>query len=990
MTAGRRTEHGGRVDRNGRIAFRFDNQRLTGLPGDTLASALLANGVKTVGRSVKYHRKRGLLAIGSEEPNALIRVGTGVDAEPNTRATMLPLVEGLKARSQNSWPSVNFDVYAIFGKLGPLLSAGFYYKTFMWPRRAWMAYERIIRNVAGLGECPAGPDSNRYEHAFAHCDVLVVGAGPAGLRAARVAADAGADVWLVDEDQWVGGWLNRERAAIDNGRGIDWVDAERAHLDRLPNVRVMTRTTAFGYYDHNLVGLVELLPSSAPAQSCQRLWRLRACQVVLATGAIERPFVFPENDLPGIMLAGAVRGYANQYGVLAGSRMVVCTNNDSAYRTAMDVHDVGITVAAVVDNRKAADPEVVDELQRRNIPLLLHHAVVRANGRSCVRSVSVRELSASARTVARLQCDLLAVSAGWSPAIHLHAQSGGTSAYDEAIASVRPAEVRQATHLAGAAYGHFALRKCMDDGARAGVAAAAAAGFACESTPFAPRIRLPGDSGTIAPMWDAPASGGGKAFVDLQNDVTSDDVGQAYREGYQSVEHLKRYTTLGMGTDQGKTSNVNGLAILAGHRQEPITAVGTTTFRPPFTPVTLGAIAGPDVRDRLDRVRRSPLHDEHEKCGAEFDHNGLWLRPKFYPANAESPADAIHREARIVRSDCGVADVSTLGKFEVQGPDAGSFLERVYANSVSRLVPGRTGYGLMLREDGIIFDDGTVTCLGEGRYFLTVSTSHAEQVHEHLEYFREFCCAELKVAVTCVTEYWGAVAVAGPRAAALLQQVDVRCAPGIGELSHMSATTGTVAGLPARLLRVSFSGEWACEIYVPARRISQIWRELLRLGAIPYGLEAMDVLRIEKGFISVGAEANGRTTPIDLGFARMVGKNTRYVGQHGLSRIHRNEINRLQLVGLIADDPSIALRQGSQLLANAGERGFGSSVGHISSAAFSPVLGRCIALALLQNGRSRMNEIVYVADPIRGSASDARATVCPPCFFDPDGKRLTV
>ncbi|MEX0707831.1 MAG: sarcosine oxidase subunit alpha family protein [Woeseia sp.] len=984
MTRRRRTGSGGQVDRRGAISFCFDKRRYQGLPGDTLASALLANGVTVVGRSVKYHRRRGIFSIGSEEPNALVRIGN--DGQPNTRATMVPLIDGLEAWSQNRWPTLGFDVFAMLGALAPLLSTGFYYKTFMWPRRAWKAYEHVIRKVAGLGEPPVRADPDAYEHAFGHCDVMVVGCGPAGLSAARVAADAGADVWLVDESPWAGGWLNRERATIDSRTGSEWAAAEIAYLESLANVRVLLQTTAFGYYDHNLVALAQL--PAAGSAGRQRLWRVRASRVILATGAIERPCVFAGNDLPGVMLAGAARAYVNQFGVRAGHRAVVFTNNDSAYRTAMDLHDAGVTVVAVVDCRTAADPGVEEEIRQRKIPILKEHVLVCAAGGSRLRHVRVRPAAGPAGRSSRLKCDLLAVSAGWSPAIHLHAQSGGASTYDEATASVIPADNRQATHLAGAVCGRFGLAHCLDDGARAGAAAAAKAGFSCQPPRAVARSRLPGDAGEVAPLWAVPDSASGTAFVDLQNDVTGGDVEQACLEGYESVEHLKRYTTLGMGTDQGKTSNINGLAILAGRRGRPIASIGTTTFRPPYTPVTMGAVAGPEVRERLEPVRRSPLHDVHAELAAEFDHNGLWLRPAYYPAAGESMRDAVERETRTVRTDCGIIDVSTLGKFEVQGPDAARFMERVYVNRLTRLASGRSRYGLMLREDGMIFDDGTVTRLDESRYFLTTSTSHAAHVHEQLDYFLEICCAGMEVAVTCVTEYWAAIAVAGPRAPAVLQAVGVDCSPRIEQLPFMAVTTGTVAGIPARLLRISFSGEWACEIYVPARQSTHVWNELRRHGALPYGLEAMDTLRIEKGFIGVGAEANGRTTPIDLGFARMTGKTERHIGQYGLQRVHRNAGNRLELVGLLADDPGAAMNQGAQLLATQGQRGFGSSIGHVSSAAYSPTLGRHVALALLAGGRSRTGDSVYVADPLRGSKRDLRASVCAPCFYDPDGTRL--
>jgi len=979
-----RTDGGGQVDRSRPIGFSFNGKAMHGFAGDTLASALLANGIRVVGRSFKYHRKRGVFAIGSEEPNALVQIGDDETAEPNTRATMVDLAEGMQAFSQNHWPSLAFDVQALTGFLAPVFGPGFYYKTFIRPHGWWMKYERILRRAAGIGRAPRAPDAARYEQCFAHCDVLVIGAGPAGLRAAQAAAERGADVWLIDENASAGGWLNRERASVEGDAGAGWAGETVASLRRMPNVTVKTRTTAFGYYDHNLVALAEHLPMDDPADVTQRLWRLRASRVVLATGAIERSLVFAGNDLPGVMLAGAARAYANQYGVKAGKCALVFTTNDSAYRTVADLHDAGIRVAAIVDCRSSVDDDVLSVATSRGIEVLENHFVIRAQGGGELRAALVRNVAGGAAR--KINCDLLAVSGGWSPAIHLHAQSGGRSAFDEEAQAILPTDSKQASLHAGSVRGTSRLPDCLADGYDAGSAAAREAGF--EKSVAGERLQasLDCDAGVNASLWQMPDYIGGKSFVDLQDDVTVADISQAHCEGYRSIEHLKRYTTLGMGTDQGKTSNVSGIALLASHRAESILQVGTTTFRPPYTPVTMGTVAGPEIGARLMPVRRSPIHDEHVADGADFDDNGLWKRPKCYRGENESVTDSVVRETIAVRNSAGIADVSTLGKFEIQGEDGAVFIERVYANSMATLVPGRSRYAIMLREDGAVFDDGTLTCMAPNHYFLTTSTSHESHVHEHLEYLLDAWWPELDVNLTRVTDYWAAVAVAGPEAQALLQEAGM--SPSAADLQHMSFAPATIMEVQARIMRVSFSGEWACEIYVPASNGARLWRQLRELGATPYGLDAMDALRIEKGYIGVGAEADGRTSPLDLGLPSGIRRNEKFIGHDGLKRLHERAGDRLELVGLVAEDSSFRLNEGAQLINQADERGFGTIVGHVTSAAFSPTMQRSIALALLRNGRNRIDGNVNVTDPMRGARTSGSARVTLPLFYDPGNKRL--
>lgn len=954
-----------------------------GFAGDTLASALLGNGVRVVGRSFKYHRKRGVFAIGSEEPNALVQIGNDDTAEPNTRATMVDLAEGMQAFSQNHWPSLGFDVQALTGFLAPVFGPGFYYKTFIRPHGWWMKYERILRRAAGIGRAPRVPDAARYEHCFAHCDVLVVGAGPAGLRAAHAAAVRGADVWLVDENAFAGGWLNRERASIDGDAGADWAGETVASLERMRNVTVKMKTTAFGYYDHNLVALAEHLSADEPSDVTQRLWRLRATQVILATGATERSLVFAGNDLPGVMLAGAARAYVNQYGVNVGNCALVFTTNDSAYRTVADLHDAGVRVAAIVDCRSSVDKDVLSLASSRGVEVLANHVVIRTQGRGELRAVLVRNVAGGAAR--KINCDLLAVSGGWSPSIQLHAQSGGRSAFEEEAQAIVPTDSKQASQHAGSVRGTSRLNDCLADGYAAGCAAAGEAGFKTVVVEKDLQASLECDAGINASLWQVVDYIGGKSFVDLQNDVTAGDISQAHGEGYRSIEHLKRYTTLGMGTDQGKTSNVSGIALLARHRGEPMLQVGTTTFRPPYTPVTMATVAGPEIGARLMPVRRSPIHDEHVADGAIFDDNSLWKRAKCYRGENESVSDSIIRETIAVRNSAGIADVSTLGKFEVQGEDSAVFIERVYANSMATLVPGRSRYAIMLREDGAVFDDGTLTCMAPNHYFLTTSTSHEIHVHEHLEYLLDAWWPELEVNLTRVTDYWSAVAVAGPEARALLKKAGMP--PSADDLQHMSFAPATIMGIEARIMRLSFSGEWACEIYVAASNGARLWRQLRNLGAVPYGLDAMDALRIEKGYIGVGAEADGRTSPVDLGLPSGIRRTEKFLGRDGLKRLHERSGDRLELVGLIAEDSSFCLNEGAQLVNQADEPGFGTIVGHLTSAAFSPTLQRYIALALLRNGRSQIDGTVNVMDPMRGANTPGSARVTLPLFYDPESAR---
>jgi heterotetrameric sarcosine oxidase alpha subunit len=982
-----RLASGGAIDRSRALAFTFDGKPYTGRPGDTLASALLANGVRMVGRSFKYHRPRGIFTAGPEEPNALVRVGTGARAEPNTRATMVELYDGLAARSQNCWPSLGFDLWAINNLLGRLFPAGFYYKTFMAPAAAWPAYERLIRRAAGMGTHVPHADPDRYDRRFAHCDVLIAGGGAAGLAAATAAARAGADVILVDERDAFGGHLRGERD------GIETLQPCLRELAGLPNVRLLPRTTAFGVYDHGTVALAErvtdhLGPAAPASLPRQRLWMVRTREIVIATGAIERPLVFAGNDRPGVMLAAAARAYVNRFAVAPGRRAVVFTNNADAYRTALDLAAAGIEVAAVIDARPAPDGPPVAAARGRGIAVRAGHVVVATKGGRALRAVAVAPIDKAGRAAGAagwIDCDLLAVSGGLTPSVHLHSHTGGKLGWDDAIAAFVPDGPRPPARVCGAARGVFALADCFADGARAGAAAAEAIGL--RAPILDPLACAPDEPWSMRPLWEVRRARG-KRFVDLQDDVTADDLDLAVRENYRAIEHVKRYTTLGMGTDQGKTSNLNGLAIVAERRAEAIPAVGTTTFRPPYTPVAFGALAGPEVGKHFEPIRRTPLHAWHAAHGAMFVEAGPWLRPRAYARAGENFEAAWRREVLAVRGAAGICDVSTLGKIDVQGPDATAFLERVYCNGFARLAVGRCRYGLMLREDGIVLDDGTATRIGERHYVMTTTTANAGTVLAHLEFLLQAVWPELNVRVASVTDQYGQIALAGPRSRDVLRRV-VDGDVGNAALPFLDFAAAAIAGARVRVFRISYSGELAYEIAVPADHTVAVWEALLaagrEFGLAPYGTEAMAAMRIEKGHVA-GAEINGQTTPADLGLARLVSTRKHFVGRRMLERPALADAARPSLVGLEPVDGVTPIPAGAQLVEDGSAPPPVPMLGHVTSPTFSPTLGRPIALALLKGGIARKGETVVAAAPLDGSFVPAR--VVEPVFYDPTGERL--
>ena len=984
-----RLPSGGLVDRNQQLHFSFDGRPMTGLAGDTLASALLANGVRLVGRSFKYHRPRGVLTAGAEEPNALVELRSGDRREPNTRATTIELYDGLDANSQNRWPTLRHDLMAVSQVFSKLMVAGFYYKTFKWPSQFWeLIYEPLIRRAAGLGRAAEAPDPDLYETATAHCDVLVVGSGPAGLAAALAAGRSGARVILAETDHAFGGRLLSEQALIDGHAASAWISATLSELRSLPDVTLMPRTCVFGAYDGGTYGALERVNDHVavpPAhQPRQRLWRIIVRRTVVAAGAIERPIVFPGNDRPGVMLASAVRTYLTRYGVTPGRRVGVFTCTDDGWRTVETLVQAGVRVAAVVDSREQIAPRHTRLARSNDITVHAGHVVSTEGSVDGLRSFAVVRHGGGSQVV---DADCLAVAGGWNPNSGLTCHFGGRPVWQQDVAAFVPGRTPPGMIVAGAAQGALSLGSALSSGFSAGLTAAEAVGKRGSTTPAPSADDEPT---AITPVWHV--SGSGKAFVDLQNDVTVDDIALAHREGYASVEHLKRYTTLGMATDQGKTANVNGLAILAAVAGQSIADTGTTTWRPPVEPVAIGALAGHTRGYALKPTRLPPSHAWAREQGASFVESGLWLRAEWYPRSGEPDwLTSVNREVMAVRTGVGVCDVSTLGKIEVHGPDAGAFLDFVYTGTMSTLAVGRVRYGVMLREDGFVMDDGTVARLGVEHFVVTTTTANAGKVMQHLEFARQVTRPDLDVGLVSVSEQWAQFSVAGPRALEVVERVlDPEHAGGFPKSlppqSVLEATVGN--GIPARLFRISYSGERALEISVPAQYGDALIRRLMDVGApfamTPYGVEALNVLRIEKGHVA-GNEINGTTTAADLGLGALVSTRKDFIGRTLAGRPGLTTADRWNIVGFRPIDPTRRLTAGAHVVPVGVRPTAKDDQGYMTSVAFSPVLGTSIGLGLINRGRKRWGERVRAYDPLRGSDIDVE--ICNPVFYDPEGGR---
>ncbi len=997
-----RTERGGRVDREQELHFTFNGKSYTGLAGDTLCSALLANGVHMIGRSWKYHRPRGVMSAGAEEPNAIFQLEKGKRTIPNARGTQVELYADLDASSVNCWPGLDFDLMSINNQFSRMMPAGFYYKTFMWPRSMWMKYEHYIRKASGLGEAPREMDTDRYEHTHQHCDVLVVGGGVAGLTAALAAGRAGARVIIADEQSEPGGLTLDSKAQIDGVDAVQWIENAVAELQGMPEVTLLPRSTVFGYHDYNFLTINQRindhLPIAERSGGREKLWQVRARQVVLATGAAERPLCFANNDRPGILLASAVSTYANRYAVKPCNRAVIFTNNDSAYQTALDLKAAEVEVVAVVDARTDSSSELANRVRSANIHVVNGSVVIDTAGHKRLRSVQIMRLSADGSTVSgnanTLPCDLLAVSGGWSPVVHLNAQSGAKPVWDEEASMFRPGDTLQAQVSAGAANGRLDLAGCLAEGADAGHRATHASGFKSSmKVPWAEQVV----EEAILPLWNLPSpytrGRGPKAFVDLQNDVGVADIELAVREGFQSVEHVKRYTAMGFGTDQGKLGNINGMAILAETMGQSIAATGTTTYRPNYTPVSFGSFAGQNLGGELfDPVRKTAMHAWHAENGAVFEDVGQWKRPWYYPQVGESLQDAVNRECLATRESVGILDASTLGKIEVRGPDAAKFLEMIYTNNWVKLEIGKGRYGFMLGEDGMVMDDGVTIRLAEDHFFMHTTTGGAAGVFAWMERWLQTEWPEMKVFLTSVTDHWATAAVVGPKSREVVAAVCEGIDFGAKAFPFMGSKTGKIGDVECRVNRISFSGELAYEVNIPANYGRFMWEKLIQAGGkfniTPYGTETMHVLRAEKGYVIVGQDTDGSVTVDDLGLGWALSKTKPdFIGKRSLSRPDTVRKDRKQLVGLLTEDSMTVIPEGAQLVNDPAAPTPLPMVGHVSSSYYSACCGHSIAMALVKGGHHRMGETVYA--PL---ANDRviKATISEPVFYDPEGEKPNV
>ena len=986
----------GLINRNKLIKFKFNGKNYSGYEGDTLASALLANGIHLIGRSFKYHRPRGFFGAGVDEPNAKLQVKINGYSEPNINATEIELVEGLSASSQNCWPSVNFDIGAINNFLNKFFPAGFYYKTFMWPKSFWYrVYEPFIRKAAGLGVASLEKDNERYDHKYEYCDLLVTGSGPAGLSSAYAAAKNGAKVILAEDKPRFGGSLLTDNVTIDNLSGKEWANKIISELKAMPNVIVKNRSQVFGYYDHNMMVMFEKtgdhLEKKSKFTPRQRLWYIRAKEVLLSTGSIERPIVFGNNDTPGVFLSAAAKEYMKVYGVLIGKKPVIFTNNDSAYETAIEFKKNGVN-PIILDTRENQNSELIDEARNLDIDIKFSYAVINANGYKKVKSATIGKLNKnkdSFENIETINCDCICVSGFWTPTVHLASQSGNKLKFSEKIDAFIPDKSKQKEHSIGASNGSFTLKETIESGFKLG------SEVSKNITKKDEQVQIPKSNepkySSHDKFWCSPLPKGKnyKRFVDFQNDVAVSDIEVALREGYRSIEHVKRYTTLGMATDQGRTSNLNGLQLVANVEKKIVPQVGHTTFRPPFTPVTIGTLVGREIGKEYMPTRKTPMHSWHEKNNAVWVDAGAWKRPRYYKRGNENLFEASKREAKNVREHVGICDVTTLGKIDIKGPDAAEFLNRVYTNAWLKLPVGKARYGVMLREDGIVMDDGTTTRISENHYHMTTTTAQAANVLSHLEYYLQIVWPELNVNVVSTTEQWAGAALAGPKSRDVLSKLFPDLDVTNEGLPFMGYTEGKLFGIDAKIFRISFSGELAYEINVKSDNGLFMWEKIIEIGKEfnmqPYGTEALSTLRIEMGHVA-GPELDGRTIPYDVSLDGMVSKKKDFIGKRSLQKEAFTRDDRQKIVGLVPLDKKSSIPEGSHLVENKNAKYPIPKLGHVSSSCWSVENNNPFSLAIIKDGKNMIGKKLFAVSPLKNTSIEVE--VISSHYVDHEGKRV--
>ncbi len=1005
MTQKNRLQSGGRIDRSKQLTFTYNGKQYKGYQGDTLASAMLANGIDVVGRSFKYSRPRGIVASGAEEPNAVLQLGaTEATQVPNVRATQQELFNGLASQATNGWPSVDNDVMSLLGKVGgKMMPPGFYYKTFMYPQSLWDTYESMIRKAAGLGRSPLENDPDTYDNVNQHCDVLVVGAGAAGLAAALTAARSGARVILADEQSEFGGSLLSSKEKLDGKPASEWVSKVTKELEGFEDVMLLPRSTVNGYHDHNFLTIHERrtdhIADRAPTgQIRQRMHRVRAKWVVLATGAHERPLVYANNDVPGCMVANAVSTYINRYGVVPGNDLVVMTTNDGGYQAALDWNEAGRKVVAIVDTRQNPTGDKVAQARQKGLNIITGSAVIETQGSKRVTGVSVAPISADGNrvtgSITKMSADTVASSGGWSPVIHLSSHTGSRPIWNDSIVGFVPGPTVQKQLTAGGINGTYQTGKALFEGLNAGVKAVSEIGLKPVEVAL-PKTKevKEGKAMTLFHIpHTKPTSQAPKQFVDYQTDVTAAGIEVACREGFESIEHVKRYTAMGFGTDQGKLGNINGMAVAAKALNKSIPETGTTIFRPNYTPVTFGAITGRNCGALFDPERYSAMHMWHVENGAKFEDVGQWKRPWYFPQGNETMQQSLDRECLAVRDSVGILDASTLGKIDIQGKDAREFLGRVYSNAWAKLAVGKCRYGLMCGEDGMVFDDGVSACLGNNHFVMTTTTGGAARVLEWLELYHQTEWPELEVYFNTVTDHWSTLTISGPNSRKLLSELtDFDLSN--ENFAFMDWKQAKVAGVPARIFRISFTGELSFEINVQANYGMHVWEKLFEAGKkynlTPYGTETMHVLRAEKGFIIAGQDTDGSVHPFDLGMGWCVSnkKPFSYIGKRGMARQDCVRENRKQLVGLKTKDPKAVIPEGAQAVLDPKAPIPMPMEGHVTSSYWSANLGHSIAMGFIKGGLSKMGDTVYY--PL-ADGTVIEAEICSPIFLDPKGERQNV